>query len=77
MLQEELERLQRQQITVLQGVDETSERCNSFIQVPKVNGKVRLCLDLARLNNTLIRPVYTGPALNALLPRLAGVNTLH
>ena len=42
------------------GVDETAEWCNSFVLVPKSNGRVRLCLDPARLNQALIRPVHMG-----------------
>ena len=42
---EELERLQGMDIITPLGVDETSEWCNSFVLVPKANGKVRLCLD--------------------------------
>ena len=49
------------------------EWCNSFVLVPKANGKVRLCLDLARLNQALIRPIYRGPILNDILPRLNNV----
>ena len=41
-LKEELSWLQKQQIMAQLGVDETSEWCNSFILVPKANGKVRL-----------------------------------
>ena len=55
------------------GVDETSEWCNSFVLVPKANGKVRLCLDPAQLNHALIRPVHRGPTLNNTLPRLNNV----
>ena len=36
-LNEELELLQKHQITVPLGVDEMSECCNSFILVPKAN----------------------------------------
>ena len=39
------------------GVDELPGWCNSFVLVPKANGKVMLCLDLARLNQALIRPM--------------------
>ena len=42
---EELECLQRMDIITSLGVDETAEWCNSFVLVPKANGKVRLCLD--------------------------------
>ena len=41
-----------------------SECCNSFVLVPKSNGKVRLCLDPAWLNQALIRLIYRGPTLN-------------
>ena len=55
------------------GVDETAEWCNSFVLVPKANGKVRLCLDPVRLNQALIRPVHRGPMLNNILLRLSNV----
>ena len=58
-------------------MDEASELCNSFILVPKANGKVRVCLDWARFNKALIRPVHRGLTLNDILLRLAGINTSH
>ena len=42
---EELEHLQKMDIITPLGVDKTAEWCNSFVLVPKGNGKVRLCLD--------------------------------
>ena len=45
--EEEMKRLQKQDIITPLGVDETSEWCNSFALVPKANQKVRLCLDPA------------------------------
>ena len=59
-----VERLQKQDIIAPLGVDETSEWCNSFMLVPKANGKVRLCLDPAQLNQALIRLVHS------ILPKL-------
>ena len=47
---EELRCLQEMDIITPLGVDKTSEWCNSFVLVPKANGKVRLCLDPAWLN---------------------------
>ena len=44
-LKEELEQLQKMDIITPQGVDETVEWCNSFVLVPKANGKVWVCLD--------------------------------
>ena len=55
------------------GVDEMAEWCNSFVLVPKANGKARLCLDPARPNQALIRPIHRGPTLNDILPKLNNV----
>ena len=53
-----------------------SEWCNSFVLVPEASGKVQLCLDLARLNKELMRPIHRGHILNYILPRLAGIKYL-
>ena len=55
------------------GDDKTAEWCNSFVLVPKANGKVRFCLDLTRLNQVLIRPIHRGSMLNDILPKLNNV----
>ena len=55
------------------GTGKTREWCNSFVLVPIANGKVRLCLDPARLNLALTRPVHQGPTLNDILPKLNNV----
>ena len=65
--EEELERLHKQDII---RIDETSEWCNNFARVPKVNGKVRLCLDPAWLNEALIRSIHRRPSLMDILPKL-------
>ena len=70
---EDLEHLQKMDIITPLEVDETAEWCNSFVLVPKVNSKVRLCLDPARLNQALIRPIHRGPTLNNILPGLNNV----
>ena len=44
--------------------------------VPKANGKVRLCLDPAQLNQALIRSIHRGPTLNDILPKLNNVRYL-
>ena len=70
---EELEHLQKIDIITPLGLDEMAEWCNSFVLVPKANGKVRLCLDPAQLNQALIRLIHQGPTLNNILPRLNNV----
>ena len=57
-------------------MDETVEWCNSFHLVPKANGKGKLGLDLARLNQVLITPVHRGPTLNDIFPKLNNVEYL-
>ena len=61
---------------MLLGANETLEWCNSFVLAPKVNGKIRLCLDSARLNRVLIRPVHRDPTLDDILPMLASIKYL-
>ena len=70
LFQEELEWIQKLDITALLVVNETSEWCNNFMLVPKANGKVRLCLHLAYLNQAPIRPIYRGSTLNDILSKL-------
>ena len=57
---EELEQLQELDIIAPLGVDEMAEWCNSFVLVPKANGKVQLCLDPAQLNQALIKTDSQG-----------------
>ena len=59
-----------QQNIIALSMDEMSEWCYSCVLVPKPNGKVRLCFDLVRLNQALIRPVHRGPATNDIFPKL-------
>ena len=73
LFKEELEKLQRQDIIAPLGMNQTSERCNSFALVPKANGKVRLCPDLPRVNQVLIRQVHRGPTLMIFFPKLNNV----
>ena len=68
--QEEPVRLQKQDIIALLQVNETSQWCNSFVLVPRANDKVILHLDLACLNQALIRPVHNGLTINDILPKL-------
>ena len=69
----ELKWLQEQQIIVSLGVSETSHWCKSFVVVPKPGGTVCLCLDPARLNQVLIRPVNRGSAVNDIFPKQTNV----
>ena len=72
---EELEWLQQPKIITVIGIDGTAEWCNSFVLVPKPNGKVRLCPDWTTLNQTFIRLVHRGPTLNDFFFKLIIQNT--
>ena len=76
LFKEELERHQQQDIMTPLGIDEMAEWCNGFVLVSKSNGKVRLCLDPAKPNQTLIMPVHTGPLLNDTFPKCNNVKYL-
>ena len=49
-------------------------KASSLYQTP--NGKVRLCLDTARLNQALPMTVYRGPTLDDIFPKLNNVKYL-
>ena len=72
-LQDELDRLQTQEVIIHLDINETSKWCKSFMLVPKANDRVRLCLDLAWLNEVLKRPIHRDLTLDGILPRLADV----
>ena len=68
---EEVKWLQELDIIAPLGVDEMAEWCNSFVMVPKANGRVWLCLDPVQLNQALIR--NRGPTLNNILSKLNNI----
>ena len=54
----ELERLWEKEILEPQGVDGWAKWYSSCVVVPKPNWTVCLCLDSARLNQAMIRPIH-------------------
>ena len=72
----ELKWLQELDIIAPLGIEETAQWCNSFVVVPKANGKVQLCLDPVQLNQALIRPIHRDPIINNILPKLNNVQYL-
>ena len=57
-------------------VNKSTEWCNSFVIVPKLNGTICLCLDPAWLNQALIRPKHRGPTINSIFSKLRNVHSL-
>ena len=55
----ELERLEK--MGVITSVEEPTEWCAGMVVVPKAQGKVRICVDLTKLNNSVCRERYPLP----------------
>lgn len=58
-VKEEIERML--QLDVIEPVDESTERCSPIVVVPKADGRVRICVDLTKLNQAVRREVYQMP----------------
>jgi hypothetical protein len=77
-LKQELEKLQ--QAGVIKRVDEPTPWCAPIVVIPKRTSSqkpgqkpsVRLCVDMTRLNNAVLREQYTFSVIDQLLARLAG-----
>ena len=67
----ELDKLQS--LGVIKRVDEPTPWCAPIVVVPKKNKNIRLCVDLTRLNEAVLREQYTLPAIDHMLARIAGV----
>ena len=66
----ELERME--EMGVVSRVSEPTEWCAGMVVVPKSGGKVRICVDLTRLNECVSRERHLLPAVEQTLAQLAG-----
>jgi len=66
----ELERMER--LGVVRRVQEPTDWCSGMVVVPKPGGKVRICVDLTRLNESVCRERHPLPAVEQTLAQLAG-----
>ena len=55
-------------------VKQPTEWCVGMVVVPNLNGKVRFCVDLTRLNASIKREQHLLPAIDQTLVQLAGAN---
>ena len=57
---------------VIAKVHEPTEWCAGMVVAPKVNGEVRICIDLTNLNRSMRRERHPLPAVDQTLSQLAG-----
>jgi transposase InsO family protein len=69
-LKAELDKLLR--LDVIRKVDEPTAWCAGIVVVPKRSGDIRLCVDLSRLNEAVLREQHTLPDIGQMLASLTG-----
>ena len=61
-----------EELRVIAKVNEPTTWCAGMVVVPKANGKVRICVDLTRLNQSVRREKHPLPTVEPTLAQLAG-----
>ena len=69
-VKDELQRME--QLGVIARVSEPTEWCSGMVVVPKADNRVRICVDLTRLNQSVCRERHIMPAVEQILAQLAG-----
>ena len=69
-VKEELSRMEEQ--GVISRVDGPTKWCSGMVAIPKKNGAVRICVDLQKLNKSVLREVHPLPRVDETLGLLAG-----
>ena len=69
-VKEELNRMEEQR--VIKRVTEPTDWCAGIVVVPKADGRVRTCVDLTKLNESVMRERHQLPAVDQTLAKLAG-----
>lgn len=67
-VKEELERMQ--QLGVIERVTEPTSWCSGMVVVPKSKGKVRICVDLTKLNTSVKRERHPMPSVEQILAQV-------
>ena len=72
-VKEELERLE--DLDIIRPMPTPTDWCAPIVVVPKANNKVRVCVDLTKLNESVRREHFPLPTTNELLAQLSGATT--
>ena len=62
-----------QKIRIIRKITEPSEWCAGMVVVPKASGKVRICVDLTKLNKSVQQERHVLPSVEETLAELGGV----
>lgn len=57
---------------VIARVEEPTEWCAGMVPIVKPSGKIRICVDLTHLNESVIRERHILPAVDETLAKLEG-----
>ena len=68
----ELERMER--LGVITKINEPTDWCAGMVVVPKQNGKVRICVDLTKLYESVCRERHILPSVEQTLAQIGGAN---
>ena len=69
-VKDELERMEK--MRVISKIEKPTDRCAGIVVVPKPNGKIRLCVDLTKLNEGVCRERHILPSVDHSLAQLNG-----
>ena len=61
-----------QRLGVIEPVETPTEWCVGMVVVPKTNGRVRICVDLTKLNENVYHERHPLPAVDQTLAQIAG-----
>ena len=64
----ELEKMERE--GVISKIDEPTDWCSGIVVVPKPNNRVRICVDLTKLNHYVKRERHILPSVNHVLAQI-------
>ncbi|KAL6470492.1 hypothetical protein MHYP_G00216110 [Metynnis hypsauchen] len=68
-VEEELKRMES--MGIIEKVTDPTEWCAPMVPVMKKNGKIRICVDLKKLNENVKREKFILPTLDDIMPKLA------
>ena len=68
-VKEELQRMEA--LGVISKIEEPTEWCSPIVVVPKPNGKVRICVDLTKLNTSVCRELHILPSVEQTLAQVS------